>query len=243
MADLVFNAKPVLGWPISGGFGAKGDPYPVEGHRGVDYAAPQGVNVHEQAGGVVHAIHRVGDGWGDGSFGNMVVIDHVGTPWYSGYCHLSAFAVTVGTTIPAGTIVGQVGATGKVTGAHLHHQVTINDSFPANIATCADPLSFLKVSENATLTDAQRIKRLEDLVAGFGILGPNNRDGKPDLFGEAALRYATERQYSAILSGQNSGITDAEIVKQLLMVAANSASVRDDLIAGLTDLLKELENE
>ena len=83
--------------------------------------------------------------------------------------------------------------------------------------------------------------RLEDLIAGFGILGPNNKDGKPDLFGEAALRYATERQYSAILSGQNSGVTDAEIVKQLLMVAANSASVRDDLIAGLTDLLGKLE--
>jgi murein DD-endopeptidase MepM/ murein hydrolase activator NlpD len=69
--------------------------------------------------------------------GNTVIIDH-GQGLFSLFAHLSAFDVHEGDSVAAGDVVGLVGATGRVTGPHLHWAVRANG---ARI----DPLSLLAV--------------------------------------------------------------------------------------------------
>ena len=59
--------------------------------------------------------------------GNTIVIDH-GLGLFSTLAHLSAFDVREGEIVSAGEIVGCVGATGRVTGPHLHWAVRLADA-------------------------------------------------------------------------------------------------------------------
>ena len=67
--------------------------------------------------------------------GNIVYLNH-GGGLLSGYFHLSEALVAVGDTVEAGTPIGRVGATGRVTGPHLHWVVRYG-------TTSVDPRSFL----------------------------------------------------------------------------------------------------
>ena len=99
-------------------------------HSGMDIAAAVGTAVVSPAPGVVIDT-------GDYFFnGNTVWIDH-GSGWMSMLCHLSAINVKVGDVLRAGDRVGAVGATGRVTGPHLHWSVSLNRAM-------VDPALFLK---------------------------------------------------------------------------------------------------
>ena len=117
-------------------------------HRGIDIGhVPVGTPVFAPAGGVV-TVHRPGDGWGDGSFGINVVIDHPGTPWWSIYAHLNETGRSTGDRVQAGEVIGEVGFTGFVVpagqgGAHLHWQLSAHSGFPAGFEYIANPLDFL----------------------------------------------------------------------------------------------------
>ncbi len=58
--------------------------------------------------------------------GNTIIIDH-GMGIFTTYGHLSKLLVQEGEIIPAGTTIGHAGASGRVTGPHLHWGVTVNN--------------------------------------------------------------------------------------------------------------------
>src|SRR5262249_10575325 len=85
-------------------------------HTGDDFVAATGTPVHVPNAGVVVLAREMYFS------GNTVVIDH-GLGVYSLLAHLSSFAVAKGDTVQAGQVVGRSGATGRVTGPHLHWAV------------------------------------------------------------------------------------------------------------------------
>lgn len=88
-------------------------------HNGLDIAAPEGTDIRAPADGTVIEA-------GDFFFsGNMVYIDH-GQGLISLYAHLSRIDVKPGDVLRRGEILGAVGQTGRVTGAHLHFAVMSN---------------------------------------------------------------------------------------------------------------------
>lgn len=90
-------------------------------HSGLDIPAPVGQRVIAPAAGVVVAT-------GDYFFnGQTVMIDH-GQGLITMVCHLSKINVSVGQKVNQGDVVGLVGATGRVTGPHLHWTMSLNDA-------------------------------------------------------------------------------------------------------------------
>jgi murein DD-endopeptidase MepM/ murein hydrolase activator NlpD len=82
-------------------------------HLGVDVAAPSGALVRAANRGVVALV-------GDLFYGGISVYVYHGAGLMTAYHHLSRAAVAVGDTVECGEVIGRVGATGRVTGPHLH---------------------------------------------------------------------------------------------------------------------------
>jgi hypothetical protein len=113
-------ASPVVGHKTSG-YGMRF--HPVLGysrmHQGVDYGAVYGTPIHAATDGIVSFA-----GW-HGGHGNMVKLNHAGGLG-TGYAHMSRIAVSPGTRVSQGQIIGYVGSTGLSTGPHLHFEVYRN---------------------------------------------------------------------------------------------------------------------
>jgi len=88
-------------------------------HTGLDFAGGEGLQIFAPAAGkVVFAAPLT-------VRGNATIIDH-GLGVYSGFWHQSQILVNVGDTVEQGQVIGLVGGTGRVTGAHLHWEVWVN---------------------------------------------------------------------------------------------------------------------
>jgi murein DD-endopeptidase MepM/ murein hydrolase activator NlpD len=140
---------PVVG-PITSGFRTVDRPH----HNGDDIGAPKGTLIHAASAGVVlvvacQAHTRSGAFYGcdrDGSLqvqgcGWWLEIEHAGNV-ITRYCHMvSRPLVVVGQQVAAGQPIGRVGATGNVTGPHLHFEVHINGDDSS--AGAVNPIAFM----------------------------------------------------------------------------------------------------
>lgn len=113
------NAKRGTGrfvWPTSG--------YVTQGykslHRALDIALAVGTPVKAADSGYV-----VVAGWSNAGYGNYIVIDH-GNGYQTLYAHLSKIFVSVGQVVAQGTVIGNMGNTGRSTGPHLHFEIRKN---------------------------------------------------------------------------------------------------------------------
>ena len=108
---------------VSDGYGKRRHPITgeIQFHPGLDLVAPWGTPVLAVKEGVVsHA------GW-KGGYGKLVMITHP-NGLVSYYGHLTEIFVKDGDTVTEGQMIGKVGATGDVTGPHLHFELRLNGS-------------------------------------------------------------------------------------------------------------------
>ena len=103
---------PVASYEITGEFGDVSS-YWSSAHTGLDFAAPSGTPIRSIGPGVVTSA-----GW-DGSYGYKTVVElpDGSVLWY---CHQDSINVGVGDQLAPGEVLGYVGASGNVTGSHLH---------------------------------------------------------------------------------------------------------------------------
>jgi len=128
--DSLLLLQPCEG-PRSDSFGKRRffNRQPRSPHSGLDIAAPEGTPVIAAGAGTVLDV-------GDYFFsGHSLILDH-GQGFLTLYAHLSAVNAGAGDRVPAGIRIGSVGATGRVTGPHLHFSVYLN-------AAAVDPGLFI----------------------------------------------------------------------------------------------------
>ena len=129
--------EPVEGHAVGSPFGWRIDPLTGQSalHTGLDFPAETGTPIVAAAGGVVTAQEYHPE------YGNMIEIDH-GNQLMTRYAHTSRTFVKVGDLVRRGQKIAEVGATGRVTGPHLHFEVWVQ-------GVAQDPQKFLLAGQNA----------------------------------------------------------------------------------------------
>ncbi|MER7925414.1 LysM peptidoglycan-binding domain-containing M23 family metallopeptidase [Streptomyces sp. NPDC096057] len=124
---------PVTGATIGTGYRVAGSMWSSGYHTGVDFVVPTGTTIKAIAAGtVVSAAY-------DGAYGNEVVIRHADGQ-YSQYAHMSQLSVSAGQTVTEGQQIGLSGATGNVTGPHLHFEIRTTPYYGSDV----DPVAYLR---------------------------------------------------------------------------------------------------
>ncbi|TCT33080.1 M23 family metallopeptidase [Martelella mediterranea] len=152
--------NPVPNGKFTSGFGMRRHPVLkyARMHSGVDWAAPTGTPIIAAGDGVVEKA-----GWSSSGYGNQTIIRHA-NGYETSYNHQSKIApgVTEGARVKQGQVIGYIGATGLVTGPHLHYEMIVNGTKvdPMKIKfPNADALS----GENLVQFESER-KRIDALL-------------------------------------------------------------------------------
>jgi murein DD-endopeptidase MepM/ murein hydrolase activator NlpD len=163
--------------PITSKYGPRGGGAKTKGfHAGIDFGAQTGTRVFAHAAGTVTIV---GNG---GGYGKYVEVDH-GT-YRTRYAHLKSISVSRGQKVSGGDIIGISGATGNVTGPHLHFEVLVNGKK-------VNPTPYLSNSTNAapkavnSSLGSLSSQDINSIIASLGPTGTNNAD---NMFGEAAAK-------------------------------------------------------
>jgi murein DD-endopeptidase MepM/ murein hydrolase activator NlpD len=102
--------------PVSSPFGLRREGLDVRVHRGIDIAVPTGTPIRAMAPGRVHFAGSLS------GYGLVVIIDHP-RQIRTVYAHLSDIHVTTGQILDGRPVIALSGATGRVTGPHLHFEI------------------------------------------------------------------------------------------------------------------------
>ncbi|MFE1193358.1 M23 family metallopeptidase [Streptomyces olivaceoviridis] len=124
---------PIVHSYVSTAYQASSSLWSSGAHTGIDFHAASGTAVHAVGSGTV-----VSAGWG-GAYGNQVVI-RMADGMYTQYGHLSSIGVAVGQKVVPGQQIGLSGATGNVTGPHLHFEVRTTPEYGSDV----DPVAYLR---------------------------------------------------------------------------------------------------
>ncbi|MDX3243316.1 LysM peptidoglycan-binding domain-containing M23 family metallopeptidase [Streptomyces sp. ME18-1-4] len=124
---------PVAGATIGTGYHVAGSMWSSGYHTGIDFVVPTGTSLKAVGAGAV-----VSAGWG-GAYGNQVVIK-LADGYYAQYAHLSQLSVSAGQTVTEGQQIGLSGATGNVTGPHLHFEIRTTPDYGSDV----DPVAYLR---------------------------------------------------------------------------------------------------
>ena len=133
LAEVAKQYKlPVVSYTITGTFGQPGAMWSSGYHTGLDFAAPTGTLIKAVHGGTITQA-----GWA-GAYGyrTVLTLDDGTELWF---CHQSSINVKVGQKVATGEVIGRIGATGNVTGPHLHLEV-----HPDGRPTGIDPMGWLR---------------------------------------------------------------------------------------------------
>jgi len=131
--QLLPSSLPIEGGLYTSNFGSRTDPFTgmQTMHEGVDFLAEAGTPIRAAAAGVVvYADYHP-------QYGNMVDIDH-GNNLVTRYAHMRKMSVRAGDVAQRGTLIGEVGSSGRATGPHLHFEVRENGA-------AQDPARFLQM--------------------------------------------------------------------------------------------------
>lgn len=121
-AQIADRFSPVSGgYELSARFGQRGWIWSTGWHTGMDFVVPTGTVVRAAASGTI-----INAGWA-GAYGNRIEVD-CGNGYIVTYNHLSRISRSSG-TVTAGQELGRSGATGNITGPHLHFEVLYNGHF------------------------------------------------------------------------------------------------------------------
>ncbi|KOU60918.1 peptidase [Streptomyces sp. MMG1533] len=126
-------ALPVSGAAVGTAYHVAGSMWSSGYHTGVDFVVPTGTSLKAVGAGTV-----VSAGWG-GAYGNQVVIK-LADGYYAQYAHLSSISVSSGQSVTAGQQLGLSGATGNVTGPHLHFEIRTTPDYGSDV----DPVAYLR---------------------------------------------------------------------------------------------------
>ncbi|MFG2384489.1 M23 family metallopeptidase [Streptomyces avermitilis] len=133
LAELAKSySLPTSSYTLTSRFGDSGSMWSSGYHTGLDFAAPTGTLIK-----AIHSGTITEAGWA-GSYGyrTILTLDDGTELWF---CHQSSISASVGQKVATGDVIGRVGATGNVTGPHLHLEV-----HPGGNATGIDPMGWLQ---------------------------------------------------------------------------------------------------
>lgn len=209
---ILSNGEYLLAWPLSKHVITAGMYYKSgKWHGAIDMRTAWDGDGHKDCGAAMSGVVEEVQYWdgvstkGMQSYGNMVKIRHTdyrGQKLYTRYAHLSKIYVKEGDEVNEGDIIGVTGATGNVSGAHLHFEVILG-------STRCNPLNWLdndftKADKAVKLGNYTSVVRVDDKPANPG------ESGDLDITQEVTIIKATFRDeldsYSFIQKCEELGI-------------------------------------